>query len=390
MTRACLIAAIVAAIAIAVTTTANAVPPAPEHARLVAMCGTWDVEMTFWFRPGGAGVTTKGTSTIRPLFDGLFVEEKIEGMLNGAPFTTLAWTGFNTATHQYEATRIASTNTIRIAETGGYDEATRQFELKADYPLAGDTWHQRTVIQPTSADAMIATSYLELRHRAGMEGRGDQVHAQSALAGDFLFRDIHFGPVAAAGNLCHSPVVAERLFLIARGFGGAGGAVQRVEEVGRSGECLAIFGERLLRLVLLHQEIAELFGGRRKDPRGSVADRALLLSRAHQIERRGMVLAGLGRPCGHDQPGAIESLAVRFFPPGIAPLSQRLFSLLRSRQVASARRADADAQQHNDVIGRTRRCRVAIGHALRHGPIVRVQGVAGRHVVARIAILAGG
>jgi hypothetical protein len=105
------------------------------------LCGTWDVEMTFWFKLGGQGVSTKGTPTIRPLFGGLFVEEKIEGALN-----------------QYEATRIASTNTIRIAEAGGYDEKTGQFELKTDYALAGDTWHQRTVIQPMSADAMIAAS----------------------------------------------------------------------------------------------------------------------------------------------------------------------------------------------------------------------------------------
>jgi Protein of unknown function (DUF1579) len=131
-----------------------------EHARLLALCGTWDVELTFWFQPGRPGVTTKGTSTIRPLFDGLFIEEKIEGLLNGAAFTTLAWTGFNTATHQYEATRIASTNTIRIAETGAYDDKAKQFELKADYPMAGETWHQRTVIRSVSADAMTATSYL--------------------------------------------------------------------------------------------------------------------------------------------------------------------------------------------------------------------------------------
>ncbi|MFN8177772.1 MAG: DUF1579 family protein [bacterium] len=165
------VAALVAASAITAATTVHAdAPPPPseskapsadvEHARLTAMCGTWDVEMTFWFKPGGPGIGSNGTSTIRPLFDGLFVEEKIEGALNGAPFTTLAWTGFNGATHQYEATRIASTNTIRIAEAGSYDEKTKQFELKADYPLAGDTWHQRTVIQPTSPDAMIATSYL--------------------------------------------------------------------------------------------------------------------------------------------------------------------------------------------------------------------------------------
>jgi hypothetical protein len=153
--RACVIATLVAVIAAPTSAAA-----APEHARLAAMVGTWDVEMTFWTRPGGPAMTTKGTSTIQLLLNGLFIEEKIEGTLNGAPFTTLAWTGFNTATHRYEATRIASTNTIRIAEAGGYDEKTNQFELEADYPFAGDTWHQRTVIQPTAADRMTATSYL--------------------------------------------------------------------------------------------------------------------------------------------------------------------------------------------------------------------------------------
>jgi hypothetical protein len=134
--------------------------PGPEHARLTAMVGTWDVEMTFHFQPGSPAVVTKAISTIRPLFDGLFIEEKIEGALNGSPFTTLAWTGFNTSAHQYEATRIASTNTARIAETGAWDEAARQFELKASYALAGDTWTQRTIIQPTSANTMVAASYL--------------------------------------------------------------------------------------------------------------------------------------------------------------------------------------------------------------------------------------
>jgi len=124
------------------------------------MAGTWDVDLTFILQPGRPGITTKGTSTITPLFGGLFIEEKIEGTLNGMPFTTLAWTGFNTSTRQYEATRIASTNNARVAEVGTFDEKTNRFELKADYPLAGDTWHQRTVIEQTSPDAMTAVSYL--------------------------------------------------------------------------------------------------------------------------------------------------------------------------------------------------------------------------------------
>jgi len=134
--------------------------PGPEHARLTAMAGTWDVDLTFWLQPGRPPVTTKGTSTIRSILGGLFIEEKIDGTLSGAPFTTMSWTGFNTSTHQYEATRIASTNSIRIAEAGTYDEKTKQFDLNAAYPMAGDTWRQRTVIHIESADAMTATSYL--------------------------------------------------------------------------------------------------------------------------------------------------------------------------------------------------------------------------------------
>jgi hypothetical protein len=131
-----------------------------DHARLLAMTGEWAVDMTLWPRPGGRGLQVKGTSTIRPLFDGLFIEEKIEASLNGSPVSTLAWTGFNPATHQYEATRLSSTSAARIAETGAYDDTTKQFELKADYAVGQDTWHQRTIIQMTSQDAMIATSYL--------------------------------------------------------------------------------------------------------------------------------------------------------------------------------------------------------------------------------------
>jgi hypothetical protein len=48
-----------------------------EHARLTAMIGDWDVAMTLWPRPGGAGIPARGTSALRPLFDGLYIEEKI-------------------------------------------------------------------------------------------------------------------------------------------------------------------------------------------------------------------------------------------------------------------------------------------------------------------------
>jgi len=130
-----------------------------EHARLLTMAGTWNVEMTLHPRPGGPAIEVNATSTIRPLFD-MFIEERIEGALNGTAFTTLAWTGYNPSTGHYEATRISSTNPSRIVETGTYNEKDKQYELTGDYVLSGETWHQRTVIETKGTDEMTATSYL--------------------------------------------------------------------------------------------------------------------------------------------------------------------------------------------------------------------------------------
>lgn len=132
----------------------------PEHARLTALSGTRDIEISFWFKPGGEAVTSKGTSTIRSLLDGLFIEEKIDGTLSGKPFTTLSWTGYNTHTKQYEATRIATTNTIRVSEAGRFDGASKEFELKAEYPFEGNMWRQRTVITLRGKGPITAVSYL--------------------------------------------------------------------------------------------------------------------------------------------------------------------------------------------------------------------------------------
>jgi len=47
-----------------------------EDARLTALAGTWNVELSFCLRPGGPAVTSTGVLTIQSLFGGLFVEEK--------------------------------------------------------------------------------------------------------------------------------------------------------------------------------------------------------------------------------------------------------------------------------------------------------------------------
>lgn len=134
--------------------------PLPQHERLAAMAGTWNIEMTSWFKPGAEGVTITGTSTIEAILNKLFIQEKIEAALNGRPLMTLSLTGFNPSTQKYEATRYSNTSPARIVETGDYDDAAKQFELKAAYEMAGSTWQQRTVIRVDGPDGMVATSYM--------------------------------------------------------------------------------------------------------------------------------------------------------------------------------------------------------------------------------------
>ena len=134
--------------------------PLPQHERLAAMAGKWNIEMTAWYKPGAEGVTTRGTSTIEAIFNKLFIQEKIETMVNGEPLMTLSLTGYNPATLKYEATRYSNTSPARIVETGDYDDTKKRFELKAAYEFSGSTWQQRTVIQMDSPDTMVATSYV--------------------------------------------------------------------------------------------------------------------------------------------------------------------------------------------------------------------------------------
>ncbi len=55
---------------------------------------------------------------------------------------------------------MASTNTIRIAESGAWDEKSGSLILRAEYPFAGDTWTQRTVIRQPGKDALEVDVYL--------------------------------------------------------------------------------------------------------------------------------------------------------------------------------------------------------------------------------------
>ena len=161
----------------AITTTdvsAQAPQAGPDHARLSAMVGVWDVEVTFWLRPGGPGMASKGVSTIQPLFGGLFIEEKIEGTLNGVPFTDTdpSVTCTQDCEHQhdpYRRDRRLRRKHQAVRAQGGVSARRRNVASTHGHSVHVGRHHD-------------GHQLLELRHGARMEGRRDQVHAADQVA----------------------------------------------------------------------------------------------------------------------------------------------------------------------------------------------------------------
>lgn len=127
--------------------------PGPEHARLAAMVGTWDVELTVWQKAGEAPAKSRGVAVIEPLFGGLFVQGRLEGLAGEVPFVELSWAGFDPARHRYQFARIGSAGAaMAVAEGTLDDKGALVFEGPA--AIAGDG-ERRTILQPSPDQVLV-------------------------------------------------------------------------------------------------------------------------------------------------------------------------------------------------------------------------------------------
>ena len=133
-------------------------------ARLKAEAGTWDVAMSLWFGPSAEPVTTKATLTAAMTLGGMYLEQRFEGVglgpkLPDLKWTSLSYTGYNATTRQYEAVRMASTQSTMIIVRGPMN-ADGSMELSGDYTLMGMKSTQRDVITHQGPDSERIESWM--------------------------------------------------------------------------------------------------------------------------------------------------------------------------------------------------------------------------------------
>lgn len=129
--------------------------------------GTWDVEVSFWFRPGAEPVKSKAKCVAAMDLGGMYLTQRFEGTfgpeMGNRAWTSLSYTGFNSTTGEYEAVRMASTHSTMLVVRGKATSAEGEpvaSELAGEYMFAGGRATQRDVMHRDGPDRCTIETYM--------------------------------------------------------------------------------------------------------------------------------------------------------------------------------------------------------------------------------------
>ena len=129
--------------------------------------GTWEAEVSFWFRPGAAPIKSHAVVISQMTLNGMYLEQRFDGTfppeMGSKKWSTISYTGFNETTKQFEATRMASTSSTMIVVRGKATSNTDKgiaMELSGDYMLMGAKATERDVIRHDGPDTCVIESWM--------------------------------------------------------------------------------------------------------------------------------------------------------------------------------------------------------------------------------------
>lgn len=110
--------------------------PGPEHAKLKALAGSWDVKVTFWMDPKAKPEEFTGKTEFKSLLGDRYIMQEFSGTVMGMPFNGIGLVGYNNALKKYEQVWIDSMSTGFITGAGAADkEGTITFAQQSTNPL---------------------------------------------------------------------------------------------------------------------------------------------------------------------------------------------------------------------------------------------------------------
>ena len=114
--------------------------PGPEHKALEALVGDWDVASRWWMAPGAPPEESKGTSKVRSILGGRFVQEDYSGQFMGKPLNGLGLTGYDNFKKRYASSWVDDSGTAMYTSTGkaAADGKSFTFTGRMDDPMSDE------------------------------------------------------------------------------------------------------------------------------------------------------------------------------------------------------------------------------------------------------------
>jgi hypothetical protein len=114
--------------------------PGDAHKTLASMAGKWKVQSKWWESADGKPQESAGTSTMKMVLGGRFLQQEFKGKAMGQPFEGMALTGYNNLKGEYESLWIDNMGTGMTRASGSYDAGTKTMNEKGEFscPITGD------------------------------------------------------------------------------------------------------------------------------------------------------------------------------------------------------------------------------------------------------------
>lgn len=95
--------------------------PSEGHKKLDALVGNWAAKNSMWMEPGKPPQVAEGTSEIRWMLGGRFLEQRYEGTFMGMPFSGIGYTGFDNYKKRYVSVWMDNFGTSMMNLAGSFD-----------------------------------------------------------------------------------------------------------------------------------------------------------------------------------------------------------------------------------------------------------------------------
>lgn len=128
--------------------------PGAGHQALEERAGTWKLEVKYWMPGATEPILSNGTSTVKWIMDGRYLEDHTEASNSMGPFEGRGFCGYDNLRKKYFATWIDNSGTGLISLVGDFDASAGAFHYKGEMPdaVSGQYVAIRQVEQRIAAD----------------------------------------------------------------------------------------------------------------------------------------------------------------------------------------------------------------------------------------------